>query len=59
MGGKKKVQAGRMSVNRQPIMPISIGKRVTAHDDHNLVLFVRPIIRPDAHIVTIGPGYLT
>ena len=34
IGGKKKVQAIRISVNLQPIMPISIGNLENAHKDH-------------------------
>lgn len=33
MGGKKNVLARRMSVNFQPRIPTSIGKRLTAHND--------------------------
>ncbi len=36
IGGKKKVQAIRMRVNFHPIMPISSGRRVTAHNDQEV-----------------------
>ncbi len=33
IGGKKKVQARRTTVNFHPNIPISMGKRPTAHND--------------------------
>ena len=62
MGGKKKVHARRMSVNCQPITPISIGSRVNTSSDHPVTrATIVPALAPNLSIpaamgsVTKGP----